>query len=179
MPASAETASSLASWQRAAAFAARKHQHQFRKDERTPYVSHVYRVAMTVRHVFNCGDPAILVAALLHDTIEDTTTDFDELSEHFGEDVAALVAALTKNMALPDAQREAEYDARLAKADWRARLIKLADVFDNLSDYSPETGMRRQSVLDKCARALELASGDMHRPEIATAAAAVRAAMTA
>src|SRR4051812_8681662 len=87
-------------WQDAAAFAARAHRHQIRRDDKTPYVSHVYRVAMTVRHVFGCEDERVIAAALLHDTIEDTTTDYDELEERFGRDIADMVSALTKNMAM-------------------------------------------------------------------------------
>jgi len=121
-------------WQRAAAYAARKHRHQNRKDGATPYYSHVARVTLTVSGVFGCHDPEVLAAAMLHDTIEDTTTDYDDLLEHFGETVADTVAALTKNMALPEQPREAEYLARLAGAGWRVALIKLADLFDNLAD---------------------------------------------
>ena len=148
-------------WQAAVAFAARKHRNQNRKDKITPYVSHVFRVAMTVRDVFGCSDPAIIAAALLHDTIEDTTTDYDELEEQFGSDIAGLVAAMTKNMALPEKQREAEYDARLAAADWRARLVKLADVYDNYCDWSSTIDLRLEEMRDKCRRAIELARPDV------------------
>lgn len=145
-------------WQRAASFAARAHQHQVRKDGRTPYVAHVFRVAMTVRDAFGFDDPEALAAALLHDTIEDTGTDFDDIEEEFGRAVAELVASLTKNMTLPEREREIEYDARLARADWRARLIKLADLYDNLAElWTPE---QRPKMLDKCRRGLALAAGD-------------------
>ena len=72
----------------AAAFAARAHQHQKRKDNQTPYVSHVFRVCLVVRHTFGFDDPRMLAAALLHDTIEDTATDCDDILSRFGEDVA-------------------------------------------------------------------------------------------
>ena len=65
----------------AAAFAARAHRHQTRKDGETPYFSHPVRVCLVVRHVFGFDDPRMLAAALLHDTIEDTTTDCDDLIE--------------------------------------------------------------------------------------------------
>ena len=67
----------------AAALAARVHQGQLRKDKETPYVSHVFRVCLIVRDVFGFDDPRMLCAALLLDTIEDTTTDFDDIAEHF------------------------------------------------------------------------------------------------
>lgn len=162
--------------QEAAAFASRRHRHQTRNDGRTPYASHLFRVAMTVRHQFGCEDPIAIAAALLHDTIEDTTTDYDDLLEAFGVEVADIVAALTKNMTLREDIREEEYDARLAKADWRARLIKLADTYDN---YCDSTERPRDDTPTKhfarCLRAVELArpDGSAH-PEIARAIALVQ-----
>src|SRR5947207_14097454 len=81
----------------AASFAARAHRHQLRKDNQTPYAAHPFRVCLIVRHVFGFDDPKALAAALLHDTIEDTTTDRDDLIEQFGAEVAEWVAALTKD----------------------------------------------------------------------------------
>jgi guanosine-3',5'-bis(diphosphate) 3'-pyrophosphohydrolase len=168
-------------WQLAASFAAMKHRHQTRKDGVTPYYAHVVRVAMTVAQVFHCRDEAAIAAALLHDTIEDTTTDYDDLLDRFGAEVADIVAALTKNMALPEAPREAEYDARLAKADWRARLIKLADTYDNYCDVAsfPEAARpeQRAKARERAERALALAAPDEHRPEVAAACRALRAVL--
>jgi (p)ppGpp synthase/HD superfamily hydrolase len=89
-------------WLDGIALAARAHQGQLRKDQRTPYVSHVFRVAMIARDVFGCEDPLVLTAAVLHDTIEDTTTDYDGIEEAFGAEVARRVAALTKNKSRGD-----------------------------------------------------------------------------
>lgn len=147
-------------WQRAASFAARAHAGQVRKDGVTPYFAHPVRVAMTVREVFGCGDEEALAAALLHDVIEDTTTDYDDLARAFGETVARLVASLTKNATLPEAEREAAYDARLVRADWRARLIKLADVFDNCCDGESLEPAKRTKIVSKMRRAVALAEGD-------------------
>lgn len=165
-------------WQLAATFAARAHRHGTRKDGATPYIAHPFRVAMTVRDVFGCGDAAAVAAALLHDTIEDTATDYDDLRGAFGDEVAGIVAALTKNKALPEEEREAEYDARLARADWRARLIKLADQFDNLSEAALQRGRPGvpavEKTLAKVERGVALARGDAAaHPETARALAAV------
>ncbi len=158
---------------RAVSFAARAHRHQIRKDGRTPYVAHAFRVAMSLRTLFGCDDETVLTAAVLHDTIEDTTTDYDDLQKHFGGEVADLVAALTKNMALPETRREPEYDRQLAAADWRARLIKLGDALDNLCDSGevpPDlVAERRDDAREKCRRALALAAPDAHRPPVAAA----------
>jgi len=118
----------------AAAFAARAHRHQTRKDGHTPYASHVFRVCLVVRHTFGFDDPRMLAAALLHDTIEDTNTDCDDIIERFGPEVAEWVAALTKDMRLPHDAREDEYAKTLAEADWPVKALKLADLYDNLGD---------------------------------------------
>jgi (p)ppGpp synthase/HD superfamily hydrolase len=118
----------------AVAFAARAHQGQLRKDGRTPYASHVFRVCLIVRHVFGIDDASALTAAVLHDTVEDTTTDFDDLKEEFDERVAGWVADLSKDKRLPDAEREKAYEAQLAQSPWQVKICKLADIFDNLMD---------------------------------------------
>lgn len=154
-------------WQSAATFAAHAHRHQLRKDELTPYFAHPVRVAMTIRHVFDCDDDAAICAGLLHDTIEDTTTDYDDLLTRFGRDVADIVAAMTKNMALPEHEREKDYDRRLAAGDWRARLVKLADVYDNLCDSRELSAESKAKLPDKIKRAITLAAHDRAaHPEI-------------
>jgi (p)ppGpp synthase/HD superfamily hydrolase len=140
-------------WQRAISFAARAHEGQRRKDGVTPYAAHPIRVAMTVRTVFGCEDEVALAAACLHDVIEDCDVDFDEIAEEFGEPVARCVAALSKDMRLPESEREPSYDEGLRRADWRAKLIKLGDVYDNFCDKGSEHG----KILDRCARALAIA----------------------
>ncbi len=165
-------------WAQAAAFAARAHAGQVRKDGVTPYVAHVYRVAMHVRHTFGCEDEATLAAAMLHDTIEDTTTDYEDLAEAFGAEVADLVAALTKNAALPETRREAEYDRGLRDADWRARLIKLGDVLDNVGDSDSAAPDARERVRDRARRAIKLAESDSgSHPEIQRAIETVLVAL--
>ncbi len=167
------------SWQDASAFAARKHRFQLRKDQRTPYYSHVARVAMTLVCVFGCDDPVAIAAAFLHDTIEDTTTDFEDIADRFGPEVAECVAALTKNMALPEKLREAEYDARIARADWRVKLVKLADAYDNMCDVdtypSDEKAEGVRKGVERIRRAVRLARGHAPRVEILTRAAGIAA----
>ncbi len=157
-------------WIDAISFAARAHRHGLRKDGRTPYVAHVYRVAMTVRDVFGCDDPIAIAAAVLHDTIEDTGTDYDDIEERFGHDVAECVAALTKNATLPEPEREADYDRRLALAPWQARLVKLADTHDNYLDMVNNEKPSMQKIRAKCERAILLARPDAQdHPEMAWA----------
>lgn len=138
-------------------FAARRHLAQSRKDGKTPYFSHCCRVALTVSVEFGCCDEIAIASALLHDTIEDTTADYDDIHDRFGPRVAACVAALTKNMLLPEAEREADYDRRLSAAPWQARLVKLADAFDNLSDTLSESRSPAKPI-ERAKRAIALAS---------------------
>jgi guanosine-3',5'-bis(diphosphate) 3'-pyrophosphohydrolase len=118
----------------ACAFAARAHRSQLRKDGETPYVSHVFRACLILRHVFGIEDADALAAALLHDTVEDTTKDYDDVEKAFGEAVARWVSALTKDKRLPEAKREEAYANQIAQAPWQVQVCKLADVFDNLMD---------------------------------------------
>jgi guanosine-3',5'-bis(diphosphate) 3'-pyrophosphohydrolase len=138
----------------AIAFAARVHQGQFRKDGATPYASHVFRVCLILRHVFGFDDPAMLIAGLLHDTIEDTTTDFDDLKSIFGQEVAGWVAILTKDKRLEDDEREKQYCAALAAAPWQVKACKLADVYDNLLDSSSLLAEKRQRAVTRARQYL-------------------------
>ena len=131
----------------AVSFAARAHHGQFRKDRQTPYASHPFRVCLALRHVFGMDDPRVLTAAVLHDTIEDTTTDFDDLVAHFGPEVAGWVALLSKDKRSQEEPREQAYRQTLAAAPWQVKVCKLGDVFDNLLD-SPHTRpeLRRRTL---------------------------------
>ena len=119
---------------KAAAFAARKHRSQTRADGVTPYFSHVTRVSFVLRDLYGIDDPAAITAAFLHDTLEDTDTDYDELADNFGKVIADYVVALTKNAMLPKGERETEYFARLSAAPEVVQIIKLADCYDNVTD---------------------------------------------
>jgi (p)ppGpp synthase/HD superfamily hydrolase len=112
---------------------------------------------MTVRMVFGFDDPEVIAAALLHDTIEDCDVDFDEILEKFGRNVANYVAAMTKDMRLEEEIREISYDKQLADGPWQGRLIKLADVFDNLTDTLPD---KRKKFMSKAERILLLTEHD-------------------
>jgi len=155
-------------WLKAASYAAKAHHGQFRKDKKTPFVAHPFRVAMVLRDLYGCNDEIAIATALLHDTIEDTRTDFDDIEKKFGIDVAICTAAMTKNMFLREPEREPEYDQRLRDAPWQARIVKLADVYDNARDI-PRPGIRRKA-LTRCRRAVELVHDeDLEREPFRTA----------
>ena len=144
-------------WQRAMDLASRRHQGQFRRNGITPYASHPLRVAMVISAVFGIQDERILAAAAMHDLIEDTPVDYDEITEHFDAEIAGWVATMSKDMRLPEDRRKEEYDRALAAGPWQARLIKLADVYDNLSDCREERAISKAA--DKARRAVALAAG--------------------
>ncbi len=146
----------------AISFAGRAHHGQMRKDGRTPYVTHVFRVCMVARDVLGVTDPRTLTAAVLHDTVEDTTTDFDDVAERFGAEIASWVALLSKDKRRPFEDREEFYCADLERAPWQVQVCKLADVYDNLLDlgYLPLAkrldGVRKKKrYLDALRRGLK------------------------
>ncbi len=141
---------------RAVALAARAHRHQLRKDGETPYVSHVFRVCLTLRHVFGVEEEAALTAAVLHDTIEDTTTDFDDIEKEFGGEIAEWVRTLTKEKREREAERERNYTAGLSKAPWQVKVCKLADVHDNLLDSEGFPPEKRTKTFRNARRYLEV-----------------------
>jgi 2-C-methyl-D-erythritol 2,4-cyclodiphosphate synthase len=158
-------------WHEAASMAARAHRNQVRKDVRwTPYFSHPARVALTVAVKFGCTDEKVLAAALLHDVLEDTLADYDDLTDRFGDkELAVWVALLSKDMRRPEDEKEDRYHTALAQAPWQPKLIKLADVYDNLSD-APDNRVRGK-MLKKAEHALGIVGDE---PELQEAARAVR-----
>ncbi|MEQ8790765.1 MAG: HD domain-containing protein [Pirellulaceae bacterium] len=153
-------------WQQAVSFAARRHQGQLRKDGRTPYAAHPMRVALTVIQVFGCQDPTAVCTALLHDVIEDTTADYDDVLRQFGAEIADAVACLSKDKRLPEERREPAFYAQIAQGGWQARLVKLADAFDNVSDADSDA--QRRKAIDKAHHAIEAAGDDPRLTEAVT-----------
>ncbi|MGL6097628.1 MAG: HD domain-containing protein [Fimbriiglobus sp.] len=162
----------------AISFAARAHRHQLRKDRETPYAAHPFRVCLVVRHVFGIDDPKVLTAAVLHDTIEDTPTDYDDIAGRFGDDVAGWVSSLTKEMRLPEAEREAKYHRALTSAPWPVVVCKLADIYDNLGDSQHLPPAARVRTIERSASYLDAMLAGLP-PEAATAFEHTRAKLEA
>jgi len=118
---------------RALDFAARKHRDQRRKGAASePYINHPAEVARLVAEATAGVDPVLVIAALLHDTIEDTETTMDELAREFGPEVASLVAEVTDDKSLPKAERKQLQVKNAPHKSPRAKLIKVADKTSNL-----------------------------------------------
>ena len=117
----------------AARFAAEKHASQRRKGlAGEPYVNHVIEVAELIAASSDVVDAHLVMAGLLHDTIEDCGVTFQELEQQFGADVANLVAEVTDDKTLPKAKRKALQVENAPKKSVRAQVIKLADKISNL-----------------------------------------------
>ena len=119
----------------ALAFAADKHKNQRRKDaEASPYINHPIALANLLLNEAGVEDQRVLVAAILHDTIEDTDTTEQELVRHFGTDVADIVLEVTDDKSLPKKDRKRLQIEHAAHISRRAKLVKLADKICNLRD---------------------------------------------
>lgn len=118
--------------ERARDFATRYHASQRRKYTGEPYITHPAAVADLVRSVQHTE--AMICAAWLHDTVEDTPATLDEIERVFGFEVAALVERLTDISKPSDgtrAVRKAIDREHTARASPQAKTIKLADLIDN------------------------------------------------
>jgi len=139
---------------RATAFAADRHRTQRRKDKaKTPYINHPVEVASLLANTGGVRDIDVLVAAVLHDTVEDTKTKPREVETAFGRKVRRLVEALTDDKSLHKATRkrlQVEHAPHLPSA---AKLIKLADKITNIREVADKPAIgwslaRRRKYLD-------------------------------
>lgn len=123
-----ETARILA----AAQYAAEKHASQKRKGEAgEPYINHVIEVAHLVSNVVP-DDANVVIAALLHDVLEDTEVTAAEMRRQFGQDVTNLVMEMTDDKSLPKKERKRLQVEHAPSMSVRAQIIKLADKISNL-----------------------------------------------
>lgn len=117
----------------AARFAAQRHSAQRRKGSTAePYVNHLLEVAELLARTADELDTSLIVAALLHDTIEDAGVTREELAARFGEDVAALVAEVSDDKSLPKQTRKALQIENATQKSPRAQALGTADKISNL-----------------------------------------------
>jgi len=118
---------------KAAHFAAKKHAGQRRKGAAAePYINHLLEIAELVSSALAEPDTNLVIAALLHDTVEDTGVTKQVLVETFGSDVADLVMEMTDDNSLPKAERKRLQIVHASQISVRAQVIKLADKISNL-----------------------------------------------
>ncbi len=136
---------------RAMQFAAHKHRDQRRKNSgRTPYINHPLAVANLLWFDGGIRDQDVLVAAILHDTVEDTDTSFAELETEFGTRVRTIVEEVTDDKTLPVGERKRRQVQKASRISKQARLVKLADKIANLRDIyqDPPEGWSRERKID-------------------------------
>ncbi|XP_048723154.2 neugrin [Caretta caretta] len=102
----------------------------------------VLGVARILSREAGVTDIAVLQAALLHDTVEDTDTTFSEIEEQFGGEVRRIVEEVTDDKMLPKMERKRLQIERAAHSSRGARLVKLADKLYNLRDLNRSTPCR-------------------------------------
>jgi len=152
---------------RALEFSAAKHRDQRRKDrEASPYINHPIEVASLLANIGGVGDLTTLVAAILHDTIEDTRTTGEELGAHFGREVRLLVEEMSDDKSLLKAERKRLQVEHAPSLSERAKRIKLADKICNVRDvthYPPVSWPieRRQEYLDWTERVVAGCRGSL------------------
>lgn len=120
---------------KALVFSAQKHQMQTRKNpEQTPYIVHPLGVAEQLIRIGNVHQPDVIIAALLHDTVEDTNTSFQEIRKKFGVRVEKLVREVTDDKNLEKDERKRLQIAHAPEKSEGAAQIKLSDKLYNLND---------------------------------------------
>ena len=117
---------------KAVKFATEAHSGTERRGKGYPYIIHPMEAVSIVATITN--DPEMLVAALLHDTVEDTEVTFEQIRELFGERVATLVKNETAPISdeMPwRAKKEAQL-AQLAAAPYDSKVVALGDKLSNM-----------------------------------------------
>ncbi len=143
---------------KAAAFSAARHRNQRRKGaEAFPYINHPLEVADTLASVAAITDIDTLVAAVLHDTIEDTGTSGEEIESLFGRKVRTIVEEVTDDKQLPKDQRKKLQAERAPGLSNPAKLIRIADKISNIQELiqSPPqhwSAQRRREYLEWARR---------------------------
>ncbi len=132
-------------------FSAEKHKTQRRKGaEGSPYINHPIGVAETLWRVGGVRDLSVIIAAILHDTVEDTETTLAEIEEHFGPAVRSLVQEVTDDKSLPKPERKRLQIDHAPHLSRGAQQIKLADKVFNINDvaFAPPAHWPHQRRVD-------------------------------
>nr|WP_320192824.1 HD domain-containing protein [uncultured Desulfobacter sp.] len=147
-------------------FAAERHEGQLVPGTKWSYLAHLSMVSMEIiaalNHEADMNGNLAVQAAILHDTIEDTDTTYDELLSAFGQPVADGVLALTKDEAIEKQHQISDSLRRIKRQPSEIWMVKLADRITNLQMPPANwTTEKRRNYLDQ-ARLIwaELKSGN-------------------
>ena len=151
---------------KALAFAAHKHRDQRRKDPgASPYINHPIGLANVLVNEGKVSQPEILCAAILHDTLEDTETRVEELTQAFGGVISRIVMEVTDDKSLPKPARKRAQVDHAPSLSLEAKAVKLADKICNLRDVEqaapPDWSLsRRQAYFDWAKEVVDQLRGD-------------------
>jgi (p)ppGpp synthase/HD superfamily hydrolase len=146
----------------AARFASEKHARQKRKGHAAePYINHLIEVAQLIAASSDTLDINLIMAGLLHDTIEDTGVTASELERRFGSNVAGLVLEATDDKSLPKETRKALQVETAPYKSPRGQTLKLADKVSNLRSLltSPPAEWSEERKLQYCKWARQVVQG--------------------
>jgi guanosine-3',5'-bis(diphosphate) 3'-pyrophosphohydrolase len=116
-------------------FSANKHRNQRRKGfDTVPYINHPIDVADILWRIGSVRDIDTIVAAILHDTLEDTDATPSEIETLFGKEVLSLVQEVTDDKTLPKKERKRLQVVDAHRKSAAAKQIKLADKISNIND---------------------------------------------
>jgi len=107
------------------------HHGQTRKADGSPYINHLREVLALLQTVAKVTDDTMLIAAVLHDSLEDTELTRAEIEHEFGIDVLAIIEQVTDDKSKSLAERREATLAHLEHASDAVKLIKLADIISN------------------------------------------------
>ena len=155
-------------------YAADQHRHQRRKGESAlPYINHPIALANTLANEAGITDAQVLIAAVLHDVVEDCAKDAAERRQRareirklFGPQVLEIVLEVTDDKDLEKAERKRMQVVHAATISRRAKLVKVADKINNLRDIArdppPSWDLARRQAYFDWAQAVVDAMGKPH-----------------
>ena len=135
-------------------FAAQAHRHQLRKGTEIPYISHPYGVGMILLEA-KCKEE-VIIAGLLHDTLEDTDTTEEDIGSMFGEEVLRLVQGASEPDKTDSWERRKKHTLEFLKsADLAIRQVACADKLHNLRSIRRDVEAHGESIWNKFNRGYE------------------------
>lgn len=154
-------------YQKAMRFAGEKHANQLVPGSKANYLLHISTVCMEVilahKHEDDFDLNLAMQAAILHDTIEDTDTSYEEVEENFGSDVAQAVSALSKDKQLPTKREQMEDSLdRILALSKEVGIVKMADRISNLQGPPYHWGNEKATAYREEAKLIHQKLGQNH-----------------
>lgn len=119
---------------RCALFAAEFHKHQTRKSDGGSYITHPLGVAWNIINVGQCNTPEVVMAGILHDTVEDTDCTLEDIKKEFGHVIANIVDEVSDDKSKDKISRKKHQVTHCTEISKGAHIVKLADKLHNLTD---------------------------------------------